>query len=97
VGTSLDVSPLARKQFDLLGDEAKSAYVKALKHLATIPSGDSMTGLRHLFEHQAKQVGATYQLRASKALRILLNRHGTRWEVVRFMKRGEKLLWSSER
>lgn len=87
---------MAKKQFDHLSDPVKSSYVKALKQLVVTPD-ESRAGLRHLYEHQAKQVGATYQLRASKALRILLNRNGQKWEVVRFMKRGEKLLWTSER
>ena len=98
MGTSLILSAISKKQFDSYSDEVKSAYVSGLQKLAAAPTG-TIPGLTHLYNNErTRSLGATYAYRASKALRILLNRDGANWEVVRFMKRGEKHApWSSER
>lgn len=52
--------------------------------------------LTHFNSGRTNQVGASYSIRASRALRVLLTREGVTWTVVDIARRGDKHVYRHE-
>lgn len=52
--------------------------------------------LTHFNSGRTDKVGASYSIRASRAIRVLLTREGTVWNVTDIVRRGDKRVYRHE-
>ncbi len=82
----------AEKTYEQLSGDDRAAVNKALNKLARGAAPHTL-----MQSGKAAALGVTHTIRAGSALRVALNkRPGGAWELVDFIRRGDKRLYSNE-